>query len=345
MNMEQTQLLAVIDILNEVVAAGLDRDAVCELVVSRAMTLTNATGAVVELVEGDEMVYHRTCGSASSSTGVRLHRHSSLSGRCVKLQIPLKSDDTENDPRVDAAACKRVQVASMVCVPLFHRGEAVGVLKVLSTDKFAFQEAHVGILGLLANVIGSAMGNAQMFSQTHQESVLDPLTGISNRRAYDTELAIEFARCKRYGHSLTLGLLDLDGFKTVNDTLGHPAGDDVLRDVAQVLSRSLRSIDRSFRLGGDEFAILLPETSLSHAIGVVERVSDKIAQLGKGVSVSAGLQEATAFRSVEEFHSAADQELYRVKSQRKLSRSLDAAPGHPMSGYHVTDGLDSHGHS
>jgi diguanylate cyclase (GGDEF)-like protein len=315
------QLMDVIDILKTVVAAGLDRDAVCQLIAERAMTLTEATGAVVELAQGEEMVYHKACGSAAHAVGLLLDRKSSLSGLCVEMRIPLKCDDAENDPRVDADACKRVGVASMVCVPLFHHEQAVGALKVLSSSKSAFTDSHTAMLALLASIIGSSMANAERFSQAQHESHHDQLTGMPNRRFYDQELQVEFARASRYGHPLTLALLDLDGFKTINDTQGHPAGDEVLRSVAEALRRSVRSIDRSFRLGGDEFAILLPETSLHAAAIVLERVSRAVAELSAGVGVSAGLAEARSFQRAEDFHAAADEQLYQVKSQRRQRES------------------------
>jgi GGDEF domain-containing protein len=211
--LDPTQLFKVIDVLNQVVAAGLDRDAVCELIVERATELTNASGAVVELAVGDEMVYHRASGSARNNVGMRLSRNSSMSGLCVEMGVPLKSDDTQSDSRVNAEACRRVGAASMVCVPLFDGTRAIGVLKVVGATPFAFSDAHINTLALLANIIGTTMANAERFSDAQHDRYHDPLTGIRNRRAYDSELAREFSRAARYQKPLTLAMLDLDGFK------------------------------------------------------------------------------------------------------------------------------------
>ena len=323
-NIPQNQLIAVIEVLNEVVATGLDRDAVCQLVTERAMTLTNASGAVMELTESEEMIYHRVCGSAVKSVGLRLRRNGSLSGLCVEMRTPLYSDNTEIDDRVDGDACRRVGVSSMICVPLFHCDRAIGVLKVISSKKCAFTSCDTEVLALLAKIIGSSMANAEKFAEARHQSRHDPLTGISNRRVYIEDLRIEFVRASRYGHPLTLALLDLDGFKAVNDAFGHPAGDQVLRRVANALSKSVRAIDRCFRIGGDEFAVLLPETSLEDAERVLHRVNQAIHQLGDAIGISAGVAEASAFKAADEFHAAVDAKLYEVKKIRTARVRLPA---------------------
>lgn len=281
------------------------------------MTLTKSTGAAVELEEGDHMVCLRACGTAAPAEGMQLPKKTSLSGRCVEMQVPLTSDDTANDPQVDAATCKRVGAASLVCVPLFHQDKAIGVLAVVSNEKKHFNDSDMGTLALLAGVIGSSMANADKFSQAQHASLHDPLTGLWNRRAYDTELELEFKRSKRYQHALSIGLFDLDGFKALNDSLGHPAGDQALREVAQVLTRCVRTVDKSFRIGGDEFAILLPETGTSGAKLVIKRIQDEVKALGRGISVTSGTVEAKVFKTHEKAHAAADEKLYKAKAARK----------------------------
>lgn len=317
----QHQLVAVIGLLNEIVSAGLDRDAVCVLVAERAMTLTKASGAAIELEDGDYMVCLKACGTALPAVGLRLPKKNTLSGRCVEMQLPLSSDDTENDPQVDAATCKRVGAASLVCVPLFHEDKAIGVLAVVSSEKQHFNDGDMGTLALLAGVIGSSMANADKFFQAQHASLHDPLTGLWNRRAYDQELEIEFQRAKRYKHPLSIALFDLDGFKSLNDSQGHPAGDQALREVAQALTSCLRTVDKSFRIGGDEFAILLPDTGAVGARHVIKRIQRQVIELDRGVSVTVGAVEAKAFKSHEKAHAAADEKLYKAKAARKKPRT------------------------
>lgn len=106
----------------------------------------------------------------------------------------------------------------------------------------------------------------------------DSLTQLYNRAMLDEQLEAELQRARRYGRAVTLMMLDINGFKQVNDRFGHLAGDAVLRQLAQVLRASLRKNDAAFRYGGDEFALLLPETSLAQSVHVLQRVEQQLRQ-------------------------------------------------------------------
>jgi diguanylate cyclase (GGDEF)-like protein len=119
----------------------------------------------------------------------------------------------------------------------------------------------------------------------------DPLTGLGNRRALDERLAAEIARHRRHGRRFALVVMDLDGFKRVNDRFGHQAGDEILRDVAHAVRLAVREHDTVVRLGGDELCVLAPETGAEEAAALTERlrraVREAVAGLD-GLSVSAG---------------------------------------------------------
>ena len=251
---DSARLLEVIEAQNEIIAAGLALDDVMALVVERAQRLTGADAAVIELAEDDEMVYTAVAGTAKPHLGVRLRRGSSLSGLCVELDEVLVSDDTLADARVDREACARVGAGSMVCVPLHHRGAAVGALKVYSEAAGSFDEADAETLQLLGRLVAAQMSHASTFERESAAGRRDALTGLGNRRAYDERLAVEAARARRYGHQLAVVILDLDGFKRVNDELGHPAGDAVLqrrRRCARGVSSRRRGVpDRRRRVRG-----------------------------------------------------------------------------------------------
>ncbi len=160
-------------------------------------------------------------------------------------------------------------------------------------------------------------------------SITDPLTGLSNRRHFDEELARELDRCRRYGKSMGLLVLDLDRFKAVNDLHGHDAGDAVLRHVAEVLAAHVRRNDLIARFGGDEFAILAPETDAESADALAAKLRAMVAEsemewrgqrLEVGVSVGAAaypLDGGTA----EGLFKAADDRMYEDKRTRR--------PGYP----------------
>ena len=253
------KLLAIIRTETEIAASDLDLLATMQLLAERSQELTRASAAVIEIVEGEEMVYEVAAGEAAPYLGMRLRREASLSGLCVEQARLLRSDDTARDSRVDATACRRINAASMICVPVMHRREPVGVLKVYSGVPHNFGDDDVEVLELLTDLIAAHISNATMLDATSAESRHDPLTGLANRRAFHERLAVELSRAHRYDQPLSLCLLDLDDFRRINQRFGHMAGDEVLRGVARVIDES-RVADDAFRIGGDEFAILMPQT-------------------------------------------------------------------------------------
>ncbi len=321
MDAQADRLRAIIKTQSEIVAADLDSGEVMRLVAQRAQELTNASAGVIEVPDREEMVYTVTTGDATPYLGIRLDRDSSLSGLALDLDQVLHCNDTEVDPRIDRAASRRVNARSMIAVPLRHGGEAVGVLKVYSSDANAFGPEHVETLQLLTESISAQMAHASLFEVKEKESRTDALTGLFNRRAYEERLAIEAARSARYGHPLALGLFDLDGFKGVNDQLGHPAGDKVLQGVARAIDSS-RLTDDAFRIGGDEFALLMPETKLEGAKIAAERVVKAIeaAHLGdRAVTACFGVASLSSGDGLA-LHDVADRSLLAAK-HRSPSRT------------------------
>lgn len=269
------RLLAIIQTQNEIAATALDLDAVMSLVLHRAQVLTGAEAAVIELADGDEMVYHVGRGTAARYVGLRLDMGTSLSGSCVRQRRTLHCADATTDGRVDLDACRRVGAMSMVCVPLIHAGRAAGVLKVYDPRPGAFSDEDVATLDLLSGVIAAHMAHAADFQQHHYASRHDALTGLPNRRVFEERLAGELARTRRHGGQLSVCLVDLDRFKQINDTYGHGAGDEVLRAVAGHLSR-IRNEDDAYRLGGDEFALVLVGADREGADTVIRRIAIRI---------------------------------------------------------------------
>jgi len=148
----------------------LDLGQFMQLVVDRMQALTGCKGAVVELVEGDEMVYRAASGSVAQHVGVRLKRQGSLSGLCVERREVLLCRDSESDSRVDRAACHRVGVRSMVCAPLFESERAVGALKVMATEANSFTAEDVALLELMAGALGAALGKQVLFEEKRRQA-------------------------------------------------------------------------------------------------------------------------------------------------------------------------------
>lgn len=160
-------LSTIIALQQEVVTADLELIELMKLICLKTQVLTNAGGAVVEMAEGEEMVYRATSGTLLNSLGVKLNIHSSLSGLAVKNEQVLYCEDSETDPRVNKEVCRKVGARSMICVPLIHKSRAVGVLKVISSEKSYFSEHAIEVLKLIAGLLSSSIAKA---SETDEKS-------------------------------------------------------------------------------------------------------------------------------------------------------------------------------
>lgn len=154
------RLSAVITAQREIMACGLELQQVMDLTSARSLELTRAEAAVVELREGDFMVYRAAAGTARAALGLRLDLYASLSGRAVLEARALVCVDSEDDPRVDRTAARKVGARSMVCMPLIHEREAVGVLKVYSSAPHAFDADDLTILEQMSGFISAAVSYA-----------------------------------------------------------------------------------------------------------------------------------------------------------------------------------------
>ena len=191
-------------------------------------------------------------------------------------------------------------------------------------------------LPLLERSLRYAVQRAQALRNLRDQAIHDDLTGLYNRREFNRLLAEEISRCRRYGRAMTLLMFDIDRFKAVNDTLGHQAGDTVLRHTARALHDALRAVDRPARYGGDEFAVILSETVGKAAMGAAERLSRVVAQtvaadgikLPFPLSLSIGLAEwPTDAETAEKLIEKADQALYAAK--REGGNRVMPAPSPP----------------
>ncbi len=160
----------------------------------------------------------------------------------------------------------------------------------------------------------------------------DPLTGLANRRAFDSFLLENFNLAKRHGHALSLIMFDVDRFKSYNDAYGHPAGDDLLRTVGMLLSSLVRVTDVAARIGGEEFAIVLPETDLAGAQILAERARLEVERstlFRRGMTVSVGVAAMTDLTAdISALVQDCDAALYRAKAggRNRVSGGSEPAP-------------------
>ena len=159
------RLSAVVNVQQEILDAVSDLDRVLQVVVTRAAELTGGTGSVVELVDGDELVYRAASGVAARHVGLYLPMKGSLSGQVVRERTVLRCDDSETDERVDREACRMIGLRSMVIAPMLHGDEALGVLKTFSDKKNAFSDLDAYVIQLLAGMTSSALLQAKAFER------------------------------------------------------------------------------------------------------------------------------------------------------------------------------------
>ncbi len=289
------RLLAIIELQNAIAAAALTADDVMRIVAERAAALTGAQSGMVALVEGDDIVYRAVAGP-KPVLGLRTSRASSVAGRCVGERKPVRIADAQTDDRVDAETRART-TGSLVCVPLLYGEHAVGVLEVAGGT---LGDDDIDTLALLAQIIAIALHRAYTYPRPKPDSLHDTLTGLANRRAFDERIHAELSRNKRYGHSFSLAVIDLDGLEQAMDRVGQAAGDEFVKDVAAILNKHTRVIDACFRLAGDEFAIVMPGTSLEGARILAERCRAHIADAKLGaVKPSFGVVEAGDESAIE----------------------------------------------
>ena len=256
--LQSERLVGVIKAQTEIAKLGLDFAGVMNLVADRARTLTGADGAVVELCDGDEMVYRAAVGTAARQLGLRLSKGSSLSGMSVTRGETLRCDDTETDERVDRDACRRVGLRSMLVVPLKHEASAVGVLKLLSKSPDAFGPADEQLLGLMAELITASMSsNGANSSELFQRATLDSLTGLANRALFFDRLRHCLAQGRRNSHGVGVFVVDFERWKEINEEHGHRAGDAAVCELASRVLQSARTSDTVARLAPNEFGIIL----------------------------------------------------------------------------------------
>lgn len=218
---------------------------------------------------------------------------------------------------------------SIIGIPLKSGDEVVGVMNIAFRNRQDFSEDQLRVIGLLSDQAALAITNARLHEIVKQQAITDQLTGLPNRRAFDFRLDEEIRRSSRYNHSFSLLMIDVDHFKSVNDTYGHLVGDKVLKTVGEKLDKSTRDTDFAARFGGDEFALILPETNHERGALLAEKIKniiahqpfafqddDQIVQLNLSISVGVAGYPVHG-QNVETLVSAADEALYKAKGEKQ----------------------------
>jgi len=298
--------------LGEAVGANLDRDALLELVVRTAVDGVGADAGRASV---------RTSGAGQLQVRSRVGNMNGVENAVASVEAGALSSGTPREASIGGAHA--------IAHPLRGAGGRDGVVGVVSVGRAGrpFTPSDRELFTYLAAQAARSVENVELHETAARESVTDDLTGLANRRAFDEALAGEVERTRRFGSELGLVLLDLDNFKSVNDTYGHPQGDVVLREVARVLRNSSREIDHPARYGGEELAVVLPGTDLEGAFNRAERIRTEIEALriprldGAGtLSITTSCGVAATRAHAADGHAlvqAADNALYEAKHTGK----------------------------
>jgi len=281
--------------------------------------------AVVSLIDRDRQWFKSKQGVRTSETP----RSISFCTHTIQGTTPLIVNDAHSDPRFAASPLVTgdPHIRFYIGVPLRSRdGHNVGALCTMDTRVRELSPEQVAVLEDLAQLIVDEL-------ELRIQTSTDALTGVMTRRAFTEQADREIARAGRYGSPLSCALIDVDYFKSINDTCGHGIGDQVLKHLASICSKELRTSDCIGRIGGEEFAILLPETGLRTATEVVERLRKIIASTpfdaGGGrmiwLTASIGVAEnSEATKTFDGLLSNADLAMYDAKKngRNRVARYL-----------------------
>jgi diguanylate cyclase (GGDEF)-like protein len=230
-----------------------------------------------------------------------------------KATVLVRGLDTGADPWL---ARLLPGAANLVVVPLSAEGRSLGALVVEHTGGHRIQRRVVTGLERSASYAALALRNAWLLEQVQRLAATDGLTKIANRRTFEATLEREVARATRSAEHVSLVMVDIDHFKGLNDTHGHQAGDEVLRNVAASLSCECRDFDTPARYGGEEFAVILPGCGPDEALDIAERLRRAVGAAPSIVPITASAGVATYpshAGDADTLVRAADEALYRSK--------------------------------
>ncbi len=307
-------------------SSSLKTSAILDILLDQIKNVIPYNTALVMLVEGEEAITGSYRGYENYDlAGVIEHYRMPLEQNAL-LQNMMRSGQPQVIPDIAAEpawestplwACE----GSWLGAPLVARGQTLGFLVLNQCEPGFYTPEHARSLEMLTSHVALALVNANIYNEAERAATIDFLTGAYNHRHFQQSLRLELERSRRYGQPLSLLMIDLDYFKKVNDTYGHPVGDQILRRMAARLKNELRSSDLLARYGGEEFAILLPNTPAAGLEVLAERLLEAIRlkpfvveenQIKMTVSIG-GASYPQHAEDATGLINAADKSLYRSK--------------------------------
>lgn len=253
-------------------------------------------------------------------------------------RIPLLVPDVAATPGFDRRR-SRYRTSAFTAMPIVAGAESLGVVSL--TDRLnagPYTPADLGALAVLLAPAALALGRERVWQEAQayaQAAVIDPVSGLFNRRYFQARLDEELQRAIRQMTPVALLMVDLDGFKSINDRFGHVAGDLVIRDISEILRRSVRIFDVCTRFGGEEFAVMMPGGTPESAGAIAERIRQRVEAYQRreadlsdlSVTASIGVAVSLPGMTARELIERADRALYHAKKQGKNRVSTAAGDG------------------
>jgi diguanylate cyclase (GGDEF)-like protein len=268
--------------------------------------------------------------NAAKLQGMRLPKGEGVAGWIAEHGQAVIVEDASNDDRFSDRIDRHTgfETKSIIGVPLKTNERVFGVIELINKlDGDPFNPFDLKILTTIADFAAIAIEKAYYLRALKRLATIDPLTGVYNRWEFERIMAREQERSRRYGAVLSCLMVDIDAFKKINDTHGHPAGDAVLQAMAAILEQSTRKVDLVFRYGGDEFVVVMPNTNRKRAEEARRRVLERLERYNQDsppvpFSASVGLH---CMEDAAEggFLSLLDKDLYREKD-KKLLRTIES---------------------
>jgi diguanylate cyclase (GGDEF)-like protein len=277
----------------------------------------------------DELYFAIAIGDAAETLKtVRMRMGEGIAGWVARNGESLIVPDVYNDPRF----AKRVdeytkwKTRSIICVPLQSKHRVLGVIQLINCAMESFGEQEMFFLHALCDYAAIAIDNARSVEKIQELTITDDCTGLYNARHLYKTLEAEVYRSARFGYEFSVIFMDLDHFKSVNDTYGHLVGSKLLQEIGFKVKSQLRLIDYAFRYGGDEFVILLPQTDKNSALVVAKRLQEMMRRTqflsddGLNLNVRCSMGLATYPEDAKSSHEIirqADEMMYMVKNSSR----------------------------
>lgn len=242
-----------------------------------------------------------------------------------KTQGALLCNDPQSDPRLVQELISPLGFYNLVVVPFYFQGRVTGLIVVANKPKWLTHEDS-RLLWVFANHTSIAVANLRFYQEIQQLAIRDGLTGLYNHRYFRAQIDRAAQHAHRYHSPLSLLLLDIDNFKTYNDSYGHLKGDLILKEIAGLLTAHTRSADLVARYGGEEFVVVLPEIGPEQAHSVADKIRQVVeehpfaleaGELPQTLTVSVGVASSDGTWSADAIIQRADEALYRAKEAGK----------------------------